>query len=207
MATQMVLLCRLALFDLLPTEQLHVVDLRGRHSLFDGALNHDVAGSTLLQKSGLLCGCEGQKDGSQFLGLTTEILQTDACRANRRHVGRVIRTVGRDAEVAGLRPGRAPRFLEPPPVVAGAVGGETLGLLVFPVGRRAAALVVVGIGTVEADQGVGVLVCVVLLVGRGPDRRKDEPVVVVGDPKGDPETVEVEVEGAQCIAVSCVERL
>ena len=193
-----------------PTEQLHVVDLRGRHSLFDGALNHDVAGSTLLQKSGLLCRWKSQKDGGQFLGLTTEIRQTDACRANRRHVGRVIRTVGRDAEVAGLRPGRAPRFLEPPPVVAGAVGGKTLGLLVFPVGRRASALVVVGIGTVEADQGVGVLVCVVitacvLLVGRGPDRRKDEPVVVVGDPKEDLETVEV--EGAQCIAVSCVERL
>jgi len=54
---------------------------------------------------------------------------------------------------------------------------------------------------VEADQGVGVLV-VILLVGRGPDRWKDEPVVVVGDPKE-----VLEVEGAQCIAVSCVERL
>jgi hypothetical protein len=59
---------------------------------------------------------------------------------------------------------------------------------------------------VEADQGVGVLV-VILLVGRGPDRRKDGPVVVVGDPKEVLETVEVEVVGAQCIAVSCVGRL
>jgi hypothetical protein len=36
-----------------PTEQLHVVELGGRHSLFDGALNHDVAGPTLVEKSGL----------------------------------------------------------------------------------------------------------------------------------------------------------
>ena len=193
-----------------PTEQLHVVDLGGRHSLFDGALNHDVAGSTLLEKSGLLCGCEGQKDGGQFLSPATEIRQTDCGSLDRRHVGRVIRTVGRYAEVAGLRPGRAPwtTTLESPPVVAGAVRGETLGLLVFPVGRRASALVVVVIAAVEADQGVGVLVCVVLLfVGRGPDRRKDEPVVVVGDAEEVLETVEVEVVGAQCIAVSCVERM
>jgi hypothetical protein len=58
---------------------------------------------------------------------------------------------------------------------------------------------------VEADQGVGVLVCVVFFVGRGPDRRKDEPVVVVGVFEEDLETVEV--VGAQCIAVSCVGRM
>ena len=62
------------------------------------------------------------------------------------------------------------------------------------------------IAAVETDQGVGVLV-VILLVGRGPDRRKDEPVVVVGNAEEVLETVEVEVVGAQCIAVSCVERL
>ena len=189
-----------------PTEQLHVVDLGGRHSLFDGALNHDVAGPTLLEKSGLLCGCEGQKDGGQFLSPATEIRQTGCGRANRRRVGRVIRTVGRDAEVAGLRPVGAPRFLEPPPVVAGAVGGETIGLAVGVHGLPASTVVVVVVPAVEADQGVGVLV-VILLVGRGPDRRKDGPVVVVGDPKEVLETVEVEVVGAQCIAVSCVGRL
>ena len=83
------------------------------------------------------------------------------------------------------------------------------------------------IAAVETDQGVGVLV-VILLVGRGPDRRKDEPVVVVGVFEEDLETIprsrqsgsngysagsgrtsliEVEVVGAQCIAVSCVGRM
>ena len=62
------------------------------------------------------------------------------------------------------------------------------------------------IAAVETDQGVGVLV-VVFFVGRGPDRWKDEPVVVVGNAEEDLETVEVEVEVAQCIAVSCVERM
>ncbi len=66
------------------------------------------------------------------------------------------------------------------------------------------------IAAVETDQGVGVLV-VILFVGRGPDRRKDGPVVVVGSAEEDLETVEVEVEvevvGAQCIAVSCVGRM
>ena len=185
-----------------PTKQLHVVDLGGRHSLFDGALNHDVAGPTLLQQSGLFRGCESQKGGCEFLGLATEIRHTDACGFDSREVDRVIRTVGRDTEVAGLRPGRAPWLLEPPPVVARALGGETLGLLVGPVGRCASALVVVGVGAVEADQSVRILV-VILLVGRGPDRWKDKPVVVVRNPKEVPDTIEI----AQCIAVSCVERL
>jgi hypothetical protein len=38
------------------TKQLHVVDLGGSHGLFDSALNHDVAGPTLVQKSGFLDG-------------------------------------------------------------------------------------------------------------------------------------------------------
>ena len=78
-------------------------------------------------------------------------------------------------------------------------------LLVFPVSRLAFARGGEGLGTEEADQGVRVLV-VILFVGRGPDRRKDEPVVVVGNAEEDLETV-VEVVCAQCIAVSCVGRL
>ena len=101
-----------------PTKQLHVVELGGRHGLFDGALNHDVAGPTLVEKSGLLDGSKSQKGGCEFLGLATEIRQTDACRASCSRVDRVIRTVGRDAEVAGRRPGRAHGSPEPPPVVA-----------------------------------------------------------------------------------------
>jgi len=83
-----------------------------------------------------------------------------------------------------------------------------MGLLVFRVGLPATTVVVVVITAVEADQGVGVLV-VVLFVGRGPDRRKDEPVVVVGYPKEDLESLDgiQRVVGAQCIAVSCVGRL
>jgi hypothetical protein len=75
-------------------------------------------------------------------------------------------------------------------------------LLVFPVGLPASTVVVVVTAAVEADQSVRVLV-VVLLVGRGPDRWKDKPVVVVGDLK---EALD-EVEVAKCIAVSCVGRL
>jgi len=175
-------------------------------------LNHDVAGLTLVEKSGLFSGCEGQKDGGQFLGPATESRQTGCGRLEGRHVGRVIRTVGRDAEVAGLRPLGAPWFLEPPPVVAGALGGETIGLLVFLVGLPASTVVVVVIAAVETDQGVGVIVCVgvtarVFFVGSGPDRRKDEPVVVVWVFEEDLETVEVVAVCAQCIAVSCVGRL
>jgi len=63
------------------------------------------------------------------------------------------------------------------------------------------------VAAVETDQGVGVLV-VVFLVGRGPDRRKDGPVVVVGDAEEVLETVVVAMAMcAQCIAVSCVGRL
>ena len=188
--------------------QLHVVELGGRHGLFDSALHHDVAGPTLLQQSGLFRGCESQKGGCEFLGLATEIGQTDACRANSRDVDRVIRTVGRYAEVARLCPGRAHGSPEPPPVVAAALGGKALGLLVFPVGLATSAVVLVGLGTVEADQSVRVLV-VVFFVGRGPDRRKDKPVVVVGYSKEVLESLDGidRAEGAQCIAVSCVERL
>ena len=188
--------------------QLHVVELRGRHGLIDGVLHHDVAGPTLLQQSGLLDGSKSQKGGCEFLGLATEIRQTDACRCKSRGVDRVIRTVGRHAEVARLRPGRAHGSPEPPPVVAGALGGKAMGLLVFPVGLATSAVVVVGLGTVEADQSVRVLV-VVFFVGRGPDRRKDKPVVVVGYSKEVLESLDgiERAEVAQCIAVSCVERL
>jgi len=116
-------------------------------------------------------------------------------------VGGVIRTVRRNAGLAGHGPEHPHGSDELPPVVAGAE--DALGLAVGVHGFPASAVVVVGLGTVEADQGVRILF---LFARCGKDRRVDKVVVVVGNLEEALETLE-RSEGAQCIAVSCVVRL
>ena len=180
----------LVLFDdskLLLAEQFYLTDLSGQRGVED-LFDHDVGVVAFRKETELLCGCEGQEDGDLFLGPATEVLQTGACRVDSRHVDRVIRAVGRDAGLTGLRPEGSPGFLEPPPVVAGALGGETIGLLVFLVGLPASTVVVVGTTAVEADQGAGILL-LLFVGGLGKDRRVDEVVVVVGNTEKEPETI------------------
>jgi len=176
---------------LLLAEQFYLTDLsaqRGVEDLFD----HDVGVVAFRKEGGLPNGWKGQEDGNLFLGLATEIRQTDACRVDSRHVGRVIRTVGRDAGVTGLRPEGSHRSDELPPVVARAVARDAMGLAVGVHGLPASAVVIVRLGTHEADQGAGILTVRVLLlfVGRlGKDRRVDAVVVVVGNTEEEPETI------------------
>ena len=182
-------MCRLVLFDdckLLLTEQFYLTDLSGVEDLFD----HDVGVVAFRKEAELLCGCEGQEDGNLFLGLATEIRQTDFRRIDSRHVGRVIRAVRRDAGLTGLRPEGSHGGHKLPPVVAGARGA--MGLAVGVHGLPASAVVVVVVTAVEADQGAGILTVRVLFlfVGRlGKDRRVDAVVVVVGNTEEEPETI------------------
>jgi hypothetical protein len=63
-----------------------------------------------------------------------------------------------------------------------------MGLAVGVHGLPASAVVIVRLGTHEADQGAGILLF--LFVGRlGKDRRVDEVVVVVGNTEEEPETI------------------
>ena len=176
----------LVLFDdckLLLAEQFYLTDLSGQRGVED-LFDHDVGVVAFRKEAELLCGCEGQEDGNLFLGPATEVRQTDACRVDSRHVGRVIRTVGRDAGLTGLRPEGPHGGHKLPPVVAGARGA--MGLDVGVHGLPASAVVIVVVTAHEADQGAGIL----LFVGRlGKDRRVDEVVVVVGNTEEEPETI------------------
>lgn len=68
-----------------------------------------------------------------------------------------------------------------------------MGLAVGVHGLPASAVVIVRIGTHEADQGAGILTACVLLLAlvvfSDPDRRVDEVVVVVGDTEEESETI------------------
>jgi hypothetical protein len=67
-----------------------------------------------------------------------------------------------------------------------------MGLAVGVHGLPASAVVIVRLGTHEADQGAGILTVRVLFlfVGRlGKDRRVDAVVVVVGNTEEEPETI------------------